>query len=142
MTRPDFTPGKHNEKMHGELEKWSEDNYARLPEIVRKDCEREIWERMSANAEGRTMLVSWRDQRRRGVVIGSDDLWFHMGAGMWVRNALRQQWTDAELPVVTSAPDGQPYGPAQNWDDYYFGALAAVADAMIAEEDARGKDKI
>ena len=46
---------------------------------------------------------------------------------MQVRNVCRQQLADSKLPVVTVEHEGKAYGPSQNWDDYYFGVLAAIA---------------
>ena len=60
--------------------------------------------------------MKWKDQHARGISIGSDEGVFHFGTGMWVRNLLRDQLTDGELP----------YPP--DWDDYYMGALAAVVE--------------
>ena len=42
---------------------------------------------------------------------------------MQIRNRLRDQLLDMELPVVTVDHEGKSYGPSQNWDDYYTGAL-------------------
>ena len=54
----------------------------------------------------------WRDQSRRRVVIGSDNIRFHLVEGMQIRNALRTVVKDDQLPT--------------NWDDYYYGALEAL----------------
>jgi hypothetical protein len=52
---------------------------------------------------------------------------FHFGTGMLVRNACRDRLTDGDLPEVTTDHQGKLYGPSRNWDDYYFGVLAAIA---------------
>ena len=44
---------------------------------------------------------------------------FHFGNGLWVRNLLREQLTDGELPLA-------------DWDDYYLGVLAAVVQKFDA----------
>jgi hypothetical protein len=50
---------------------------------------------------------------------------FHFGTGMAIRNVLRGEIKDAELPPVDYG-EGDSY---QNWDDYY----QAVLDEVIAE---------
>lgn len=97
-------------------------NWAKVDEALRKTVEDFV--RSKAPAD---MLANWSDQLRRGVVIGSDDPRFHLGVGMQVRNACRAKLPDAELPKVSVDHQGKPYGPSQNWDDYYFGVLAEIA---------------
>jgi hypothetical protein len=65
------------------------------------------------------MFSRWQDQHKRGIRIGSDDPWFHLGIGMQIRNALRSVLLDDALPFV-KYPDGSD---CQNWDDFYGGAL-------------------
>jgi phosphoribosyl-ATP pyrophosphohydrolase len=128
---PDFTPNPKYEHARGALEAWSEANWARLPALIRRDVEEHL--RLKLHEEAPELLAKWRDQHARGISIGSDDPWFHMGAGMAVRNACREQLLDEELPPVTVDCDGTAYHASQippqggNWDDYYFGVLAAIA---------------
>lgn len=130
---PDFTPRADREQPRGKLEIWSEANWAKVPELVRRDVEQHLSAILREQAPA--VLEKWRDQHRRGMRIGSDDPMFHFGVGMAVRNACRDQLTDGELPAVTLDHEGQPYGRlanppdhgARNWDDYYFGVLAAIA---------------
>lgn len=68
------------------------------------------------------VLERWREQSNANEPIGSDDPMFHFGAGMAVRNILRQVVPDHKLPAVKQ-PMG---GMASNWDDYYHGALEAL----------------
>lgn len=119
---PDFEPRSDREQPVDELDRWSEANWALVPETVRKDCEDHLLEVVPDE-----VLKKWIDQRRRGVSIGSDDPRFHLSVGMAVRNCLRDQLTDGELPEITRDHKGRPYGPSRNWDDYYFGVLAAIA---------------
>lgn len=56
------------------------------------------------------LIEKWRDQRRHGVPIGSDDPLFHVSTGMMVRNLARDVMPDINLPM-------------RNWDEYYLGAL-------------------
>lgn len=119
---PDFRPSPKHERPIDELDRWSERNWAMVPEFIRNDCESHL------RAEiGPYLLGKWMDQRRRGIRIGSDDPRFHFGVGMAVRNTLRAQLLDEELPEIISDHEGKPYGPTRNWDDYYFGVLAAIA---------------
>lgn len=124
---PDFTPKPEHEQPRGALEIWAEANWAELPDLVRADVELHLLDRLP-----KEVLEHWRDQHERGVRIGSDDPFFHLGVGMAVRNACREQLTDMELPLVTIDHEGKPYNtgsnmPGGNWDDYYFGVLAAIA---------------
>jgi hypothetical protein len=119
---PDFTPSPKHERPRGALETWSEANWAKMHALVRAEVELHLLDGLPDEVLGR-----WRDQHARGVRIGSDDPFFHLGVGMAIRNACREQLTDMQLLPVTIDLDGEPYGPSQNWDDYYFGVLAAIA---------------
>lgn len=68
----------------------------------------------STGEGGRKALAKWRDQRARGIQCGSDDIRFHFSGGRAVRNIIRQVVRDDKLPD-------------QNWDDYYYGAISALA---------------
>lgn len=130
---PDFSPNPKHEEPRGAIETWSEANWARVPELVRKDVEGHLQHLLLKQAP--EVLEKWRDQHKRGIRIGSDDPMFHLGVGMAIRNACRDQLTDGELPAVTLDHEGQPYGRlanpphdgSRNWDDHYFGVLAAIA---------------
>jgi hypothetical protein len=127
---PDFTPNPKHERPRGALEIWSEANWAKIPELIRTDVEQHLKQKLPLE-----VLTRWQDQHRRGMRIGSDDPFFHLGVGIAVRNACREQLTDLELPSVTVDHEGKPYncstlpnaGAGGNWDDYYFGVLAAIA---------------
>lgn len=69
-------------------------------------------------ADHPVVMARWRRQAAEGMAIGSDDIRFHFGAGMAVRNVLRQVMTDDKLP-----------GPEafRNWDDFYYGAIDELA---------------
>lgn len=133
MPIPDFRPNVKHERPRGKIEIWSEANWARVPELVRNDVEQHV--RHLLEEQVPDMLAKWRDQHKRGIQIGSDDPVFHLSVGMAIRNACREQLADGELPPVTVDHEGQPYGRlanpphngSLNWDDYYFGVLAAIA---------------
>ena len=87
-------------------------NWKRVPELIRKDCI--------------DHLDGWipKETIREWKTNGYDEPGFHLlGGGMQIRNRLRDQLLDMELPVVTVDHEGKSYGPSQNWDDYYTGAL-------------------
>jgi hypothetical protein len=122
---PDFRPSSKHEEPRGDIEIWSETLWAKVPKLVRDDVEAYLREKILEHAP--QVLEKWKGQHSRGIRVGSDDPMFHLGVGMHVRNTCRDQLTDGELPVVTVDHEGKPYGPSQNWDDYYFGVLAAIA---------------
>lgn len=130
---PDFRPHAKHERVRCALEQWSEANWEKVPEGIRLDVERHL--KAAILAQAPELLDKWRDQHRRGIEIGSDDPRFHLGLGMAVRNTCRECLTDDKLPAVTVDHKGEPYmrsgipgnDGARNWDDYYFGVLAAIA---------------
>lgn len=93
------------------LKTWSRANWDKLPEDVRKKCV--------------DHLDAWilQDDKVRLKATGYQEGLFHFTAGMAIRNKLREVLTDDKLPVVTQSENGDEYGPSQNWDDYYTGAL-------------------
>lgn len=92
-----------------ELRKWSRDNWNKVPELVRNDCIKELEATIPPH-----VISLWKTT---DYMLG----FFHFGAGMQVRNTLRKQLTDEELPGVTYV-DGDPR-VVKNWDDYYIGAI-------------------
>ena len=122
---PDFSPHVKHERPRSALEAWSEANWAMVHELVRKDVEEHLRRQLLDHAP--EVLAKWREQHARGVIIGSDDPMFHLGVGMTVRNVCRDQLTDGELPEIRRDHEGKAYGPSRNWDDFYFGVLAAIA---------------
>lgn len=94
------------------LKEWCRSNWDKLPDLVRKDCVDHLDAVISTEVK-----IRWKHQ-------GYDRPGFHMFyGGMAVRNFLREQLTDGELPEVTVDHEGKPYGPSKNWDDYYTGAI-------------------
>jgi len=91
-----------------ELRKWCRDNWNQIPELVRNDCLAEL-----ESAIPPAVIKEWKTN-------SYDVGFFHFGAGMTVRNILRKQLTDEELPGVKY--DGME-GLIKNWDDYYTGAI-------------------
>lgn len=123
-----FTPDRKRE--HPPTDVWNEcvRNWWELPAQVRTRCVRHLHDAMVLTDYGRELLVLWANQVRDGMEPGSDDLRFHFGTGMTVRNVLWQVVQDAELPPI--AYDGHV---AQNWDDYYFGAIEQLVKYGTAE---------
>lgn len=105
---------RQNERPRDDLEKWCHDNWLKIPAEDRERCLAVL--RKKAPPE---MLAEWKAQHERGMRIGSNDLFFHFGIGMQVRNALREVLTDDKLPAIKQR-DGSE---GRNWDDFYTGAL-------------------
>lgn len=85
-------------------------NWCALPLATRKRCLYHLKIFMSGAED---VVARWRDQSKRRVVIGSDNIRFHLSEGMQIRNALRSVVKDDQLPT-------------KNWDDFYYGALEAL----------------
>lgn len=97
---------------------WSEKNWAMVDAEVRKRCVKALKNELEAEVD-REVLDKWRDQYNRGMEIGSDEAFFHMSPGMWIRNILRLELSENNLPWV-EYPGGKQY---RNWDDFYRAAL-------------------
>ena len=97
-----------------------ERRWAQVPEPIRKDVEQHVARDLPAD-----LLAKWRDQHARGERVGSDELSFHFGAGMAVRNLCRERLKDSELSA---------YGLWGEWDDYYRAVLAAIAASPASEQ--------
>ena len=109
-----------------------------IPREQRLKCASHLRERVIAEAP--STALRWSDQVRRGMVVGSEDLNFHHGVGMQVRNTLRRVLPDESLPPIKYS-DGSL---ARNWDDYYLGALWMAFDywnAGYAQRCARGVER-
>lgn len=126
QTQPVFpVPGQEHERPAGDLELRSESNWLSLPEDVRDRCVAAIHGAI-AQGEGPGLLARWRDQAARGIRIGSDDPWFHHSIGTAVRNICRRVLPDEHLPSThLQYRDGR--SEFRNWDDFYMGAIGAVA---------------
>lgn len=85
-----------------------------LPLAIREKCAEHLRSKVPE-----AIIAKWKSQSDRGMEIGSDDIRFHLGVGMNVRNALREVCRDSQLPA------GQ-----QNWDDFYLGALEALTGSV------------
>jgi hypothetical protein len=105
------------ETKRGELDRWSTQNWETVSPIARKVCLDHL--RSIVPAE---VVAAWKDQYDRGCTIGSNDIGFHHGVGMVVRNTLRAVMSDEDLPPIKQR-DGTA---ARNWDDFYMGALNAL----------------
>lgn len=113
----------HRPEPVSKLDEWCIGNWRRLPQWVRTKCVDHLHAVISAAVDGQEALEKWRQQKRDGIRIGSDQYCFHFGTGMFIRNALRQVLDDNDLPGVTY-PSGDVY---RNWDDAYYGALDELA---------------
>jgi len=123
--------------MTDDLQAWSYANWLKVPKMVRQDCLGQLRADVPAD-----IIAEWKAQHARGEPIGGDGFHF-FGGGMSVRNILRKQITDGELPVVNyyrdangnSIDPGAPLPPngftvieARNWDDYYMGAIQELLE--------------
>lgn len=107
-------------KLLSSLDAFSETNWARVPKKLQEQALkplREFIENLTDDYSLR-LVEKWRNQYSNGYRIGSDDIIFHLGLGMHIRNILRQGLLDEYLPEVE-----YPEGSAKNWDDYYMAAL-------------------
>lgn len=109
------------EKPTDELCDWVIANWRCLPRMQRERVVVRLRDAMLGHPE---VMERWKDQIKRNIILGSDDIHFHFTAGMAIRNICRQVVLDYKLPPVTY-PDGTT--GHQNWDDYYYGALDALA---------------
>jgi hypothetical protein len=78
MQPPDF------EDPLDSLDSYSEKLWAQVPEPIRKDVEQHVAAHLTDD-----LLTKLRELHARGIPIGSDDAFFHFGAGMAVRNLCR-----------------------------------------------------
>lgn len=124
--------------MSDALDQWCRANWDKIPDLIRQDCLNELRAQVP-----RDVLAAWKVQHAAGLRIGDDDPMFHLRTGMVVRNILRQQLLDEELPPVAYYYDSEgrpmhregklPVGgfkviEAKNWDDYYTGALQELCE--------------
>lgn len=113
-----------------DIQAWSIENWKKIPEADRKRCLDHLRIYMGDVDGGRATLAKWRAQARstvngEPVRIGSDDIRFHFGVGMAIRNVLRQVITDDRLPGPVNS--GRGLSCHRNWDDFYIGAIHALA---------------
>jgi hypothetical protein len=95
-------------------------NWLTIPEADRKLCLDHL---LSVMEDHPSVIARWKRQKAAGMAIGSDDIRFHFGAGMSVRNVLRKVMPDDKLPGVTYENGTL----VKNFDDYYYGAIDALA---------------
>jgi hypothetical protein len=93
-----------------QLQKFAEDNWARVPDDKRKACVEHLREILPQD------LTDYVKQSFTDL-----HSWFHFSEGMAIRNALREVMKDDELPKV-KYPGGGDY-EYSNWDDFYMAAL-------------------
>ena len=107
-----FCPNwREPERPRDEHDDWQCANFARLTQDQQERCVAYLRVKVPAVAR-----AEWGDQVARGISIGCTDPRFHLGVGMAVRNVLREVVPDDALP-------------GEQWDDYYRGALYALAAA-------------
>lgn len=112
-----------------DLQAWLIGNWLQIPEPERRLLVDHLRKRLRNRIDGPMVLARWTAQVRMGVPIGGNDTWFHFGAGMEVRNLLRDVMTDDKLPLIRQ-PDGSM---GQNWDDFYLGAIHALVTDQSVE---------
>jgi hypothetical protein len=80
------------------------------------------------------LLAKWKDQRARGVRIGSHETVFHFGRGMWVRNTLRDQLPDDELPMGngTTITTGFPLRSSTKHPESLIGVRTCMRKTALA----------
>ena len=105
--------------------KRSIENWATVPVEQRDRCIAELTRFMAGAPD---VVEHWREQSRRGMVIGSDKLRFHLDEGMQIRNVLRRALPDTALPSLRQSTGLY----SQNWDDFYMGALEALVQGHCA----------
>lgn len=124
-------PFAYDANARGSLEAWSTENWTLIPEADRKRCLDHLGATARMAFGGPSALKTWRRQVKSGIEIGSNDPWFHHGTGQLVRNTLREVLCDDELPQIRQS-SGEL---AQNWDDFYLGALHALVQQEVVEID-------
>jgi hypothetical protein len=107
MQPPDF------EDPLDSLDSYSEKLWAQVPEPIRKDVEQHVAAHLTDD-----LLTKLRELHARGIPISSDDAFFHLGAGMAVRNLCRERLSDDKLAACCLFGD---------WDRCYIGVLVAIA---------------
>lgn len=100
-------------------------NWSRLPRSVRALCIQHLYEVLSKAIDWPGVEVKWKQQKRDGLRIGSDELMFHYGTGMFIRNVLREVVPDKCLPEVID--NGHPM---HNWDSFYIGCLDEMVGGL------------
>lgn len=95
----------------------AEQNWKQVDPAARKRAVKAL--KNYLEAEYPELVEKWRQQYEDGYAIGSDDPWFHFGMGTEIRNILRLEISENNLPWV-EYPGGKQY---RNWDDFYTAAL-------------------
>lgn len=107
--------------------KWSYNNWIQIPELIRNDCINVLRDKTSL-----MLLNHWKRSFKATKGLGfSPD--FHLGVGMQIRNELRTQLLDEELPGVDYV-NGITSKRCKNWDDYYLGAIQEFVEQELAKE--------
>lgn len=117
MTEIEF-PVSKNPTPRGIVHTRAEENWKQVEEAARKRAVKALKNYLEAELD-RELLDKWRQQYEDGMAIGSDDPWFHFGMGTAIRNVLRLEISENNLPWV-EYPGGKQY---RNWDDFYTAAL-------------------
>jgi hypothetical protein len=95
------------------VDSFSKKLWEQVPVLIRKDIEQHVLAHLPAD-----LLAKLQDQHARGIPIGSDDMFFHFGDGMAVRNLCRERLSDNELAAYCVFGD---------WDACYIAILTAIA---------------
>jgi len=110
-----------------DLERWSIDNWNLIEPAIRASLLHAL-----RGSIGDDLKEHWVNLKIRGLPIGAE-LGFHHGVGQKVRNILRMVLRDQYLPKVPAGLDGRPLDqPVSNWDDFYLGAIDALAEERLS----------
>lgn len=105
-----------------ELQKWSRENWNKVPAVKRQECIDHIRSKIRQSE-----MNVFINQHQAGIALGEGVEMFHFSYGMQMRNALRDVLLDGELPLVK-----YEHGQARNWDDYYIGCLEELVEQEIS----------
>lgn len=117
--RPIITNGDANERPLDAFTIWSIGNFKRIDSATRRTLVTELRRSLPG-----WLIMKFEDQFKRGVVLGSHNVFFHHNEGMAIRNILRDMLPDNKLPL-TQYPG---YPAWRNWDDCYLGALYEMVE--------------
>jgi hypothetical protein len=104
-------------------------NWVKVAATTRSRLCSHLRSEMLVTTAGRELFDTWVKQKAAGDVIGSDDICFHFGPGVSVRNCLRDALRDDELPEIKYPHDIS----ARNWDDFYYGCIDEMCGQELAE---------
>ena len=108
-----------------ELQDWSFTNFRKVP----ADKRREMYSLLADNVDQELFDLMLENHLEDRYVLHGIEM-AHFGAGMAIRNLLREVLPDDQLPPVVYE-GGQEY---RNWDDHYLGAIVDWLEFYLDEE--------